>query len=76
MVLMMRMVIISQAFAGWDRDILCSPGRVGGEGVRTPQGCQAGLFFFQGVARPEGVVVVIVVNVVSSTRGFLSDFQQ
>ena len=75
MVLMMMMVIISQGSAGWDRDILRSPGRGGGEGVRMPQGCQAG-FCFQGVARPEGVVVVIGVNVVPSMGGFLQDFQQ
>ena len=44
MVLMMMMVIISQASAGSDRDILRLPGRGGGEGVRMPQGCQAGIF--------------------------------
>ena len=47
-------------------------GRRGEDAARVP----GGFVFFQGVARPEGVVVVIVVNVVSSTRGFLSDFQQ
>ena len=74
MVLMMMMVIISQASAGSDRDILRSPGCGGGEGVRMPQGCHAG--FFQGVVRAEGDVAVIGVNVVARMWGFLQDVQQ